>query len=263
MLRDRLQQHSLDEAECTDYTYVGVSGTGDTNAARNPDEPAGRYTGALGVELESENVRSVWVPYPADAFLMSYRESSAIGVENTTEIIDTVAAACPDTEFLLAGYSQGADVMSRVLESIAAGDGPVSEEQVSRAVLLANLRRGESGIEFHGTASQETAGLLSRGPQDFGALSDRVAEICNEGGTWCDATVGQQEIGPLLTAMSLDPRNAAAVVEFLRGVRPGEDLDGLLDFFLDGTAPHLDYEGGAGERSAAEWALDYLRAGIR
>lgn len=270
----RYRDRSLDPRDCTAYTYLGVTGTSDTNETRDPDNPAGRYVGAFGVELESEDVRSVWVPYPARAVFTSYSTSVETGRATTHELMRVISETCPDTRFLLAGYSQGADAVAGVLEDIAAGEGPVSEDRISRAVLVANPRRSNSGVEYHGTADPESRGMLAAVDSDFGGMTDRIAEICNDGDVWCSASPVHRVLGPVVTEASVNLRDAVAVAavieeffgeDVIRAETFRDDIESILRFALGGSAPHVDYENVSadGGHSMAEWALDYLRAGIR
>lgn len=255
------EDRSLDAGECTDYTYIGVPGTSETNEARDPDSPAGRYVGAFGLELEKENVRPVWVPYPSRAVSTSYSESMGIGQATTIKLMETISEACPDTQYLLAGYSQGADAITGVLESIAAGNGPVAEDKVARAVLLANPSRWGSAVDYHGTAKPDGQGLLATGPPEFGSME--VVEICNEGDVWCDSAPTHRIVGPVATNPSLSGAVGIAG-DVIRSETLWEDLDEMVRFALNGSALHIDYENVSadGSLSMAQWALEYLRGGI-
>lgn len=257
----QFHDRGLDEGQCTDYTYIGVPGTSETNETRDPDTTTGRYVGAFGVELESDNVRSVWVPYPSRDVTTSYTTSRAIGTATTVKLMDTISQACPDTQYLLAGYSQGADAITGVLESIAAGAGPVSEDKISRAVLLANPVRWESAVEYYGTARPDGRGLLATGARDFGSID--VVEICNEGDVWCDSATTHQIVGPVGAEPSLSGAVGIAG-DVIHSETLWEDLDEMVRFALDGSALHIDYENASvdGSVSMAQWALDYLRGGI-
>lgn len=89
--------------------------------ARGTTEPQG--LGTLGAPLQREvaklipGTKSTAVVYPANANFMG---SSSEGSKWATEYLNKQAAACPNTKFVLGGYSQGGMVVHGVKPDVNA-----------------------------------------------------------------------------------------------------------------------------------------------
>ncbi|MFF7647000.1 cutinase family protein [Streptomyces canus] len=130
---------------CTHGTVlIGLRGSNETQAANaNGDKSVGDVVGALaGALRRSENrdpngTTVIGVPYPAKLDL-SYRDSVSQGVAMTVAIL-TAHAKCTDEKILLAGYSQGAEVVRRALASVS----PEIRARVSGIALFGDPTRDE------------------------------------------------------------------------------------------------------------------------
>lgn len=174
---------------CDGFMAVLVPGTGETSAHADPSVPAG-LLGTVGKKLENAygaSLRVVYPPYPAAAFNgMLYSQSVDQGIEDVQKLM----GRCPDARYVLAGYSQGAQVANDVAVSIGHGEGPVAAGQVEAVGLLANPRRGTEGAKVIGPALSGQ-GIAGPNPRGFGSLSGHVFDICNPQDKYCNITAGK------------------------------------------------------------------------
>lgn len=165
----------------------------------------------------------------------SYADSVATGVANTEKQIRDISAACPDTKVFLAGFSQGAEVISNVARKIGAGES-VAPDKIAGVALFADpTREGGTPLQPDGASTpgpvpgakgttvtravsgldvmeMPTAGGLGSdktGHKDFGEISERVVSWCLPGDYVCGMPVESEltsDIVSLLEKVSLgDP----------------------------------------------------------
>lgn len=272
-----LGMDALGDPECTPVTVIHVPGSGDTNEQRDPNVPHGRLVSGLGHDLDAEfgdGIRNLYLPYPSDAYLTTnYRASAERGIELLGELVDTVNASCPTTDFAFTGYSQGADVVDGwVEEGVLAGTSAVTPDRIIAITTFGNPRRGNEVDVTHGTAPADSRGIFDARPATWGVLADRVFDSCHSGDLWCEATPAMRRIVPDLMTASLNPNDSAgsraaaeAVLgpEVMRDPEVREALDELLRFMLGGNSDHVRYEDEVdGAPSARTAALGYLAARI-
>ena len=108
--------------ECKPVTVIFARGTielGNVGSITGPP-----FFNALDVVLGAENVGVQGVDYPAS--ILGYLEGGDPGGASTTaSLLNQAASECPDTQIVLSGYSQGAQV-------VHLGEGQVSAEVASR-----------------------------------------------------------------------------------------------------------------------------------
>ncbi|MGW2665950.1 cutinase family protein [Nocardia tengchongensis] len=165
---------------CAPVTAILVPGTGETSATANPAQPvgllatlgnglAGRYGGDVDVR---------YLPYPAAA--APYASSESAGVQALSSML---GGLCTGTRVVLAGYSQGADVVGDVASAIGTGSGAISASEVAAVVLIADPRRDPATARLgDDTGGQGVAGPRSAG---FGSLTERVRTVCANGDLYC------------------------------------------------------------------------------
>lgn len=263
---------ALDQRECAPVTAIHVPGTGETNDRRDPDAPHGRVVSGIGHDLEAafgDEVRNLYLPYVSDAYLTaSYDRSSAQGIAALGELVDDIGAACPDTRFVLTGYSQGSDVIGGWADTVLSGQSEITADRVLAIASFGNPRRGAPVAVGYGTADSGSQGIL--GPREgvWGVLADRVFEACNAGDYWCDATPEMARIAPAVMRASLNPADRRASWESVETVLGSDALSDpatrraagdLVGFLLGGAKDHLRYEdevGGLPPARAA--AVDFI-----
>ena len=196
--------------DCARFIAVLVPGTTETTASADPSRPAG-LLGSVGDELEKRygaSIETVYPNYAAQAFVqtgMSYSTSKTGGVQS----VSNVMARCPASSFVLAGYSQGADVANDVAVNIGAGRGPVPASAIRSVVLVANPKNGTKGSQLVGP-QLDGQGIAGPAAEGFGALSGRVFDICNPGDKYCNTNAGQDTFLASLGRVLANPPGAVA-----------------------------------------------------
>ena len=196
--------------DCARFIAVLVPGTTETTASADPSRPAG-LLGSVGDELEKRygaSIETVYPNYAAQAFVqtgMSYATSKTGGVQS----VSNVMARCPTSSFVLAGYSQGADVANDVAVNIGAGRGPVPASAIRSVVLVANPKNGTKGSQLVGP-KLDGQGIAGPAAEGFGALSGRVFDICNPGDKYCNTNAGQDTFLASLGRVLANPPGAVA-----------------------------------------------------
>lgn len=187
------------------------------NPQANPNSFMLSITQPLQEAYPIEQVRVWTVPYTAQFrniqadHEMSYDDSREEGTRKVKDELRFVGETCPSTEFLLTGFSQGAVILGDVVSEIGQDKGPVSADRIRGAALIADGRRengvGQNpGVELSGVGAEialqpvngliqfVTPGATMRGARSggFGALDNRVQQICSPDDAICDAP---QDIG--------------------------------------------------------------------
>ncbi|MGO4615672.1 cutinase family protein [Nocardia sp. 2YAB30] len=170
-------------ANCPRWTALLVPGTWETTSAADPAQPVGmlapvaqglaaRYGSAIDVRT---------LPYTADA--APYTTSQTAGAQALTA---TLARLCSGTRVVLAGYSQGADIVGDLATAIGNNRGPIPAARVVAVGLVSDPRRDPATTQLGNPVSgQGIAGLRSQG---FGDLTDRVRSLCAEGDLYCSTS---------------------------------------------------------------------------
>lgn len=190
---------------CSAVLLVAVPGTNETTAGADPGQSRGmlaRVTDPLEAGYTPNQLQVVYVPYPASVVLpVLYPVSVDRGVDRAAAILTETRRACPDTQFLLAGYSQGADVAGDLAARIGRGGGPVPPETVAGVGLLAGPQYDAAASTTVGSTDGGT-GVLGPRPGGFGVLADRVVQVCAEGDPVCDPLLeGGYTLGELRPAL--------------------------------------------------------------
>lgn len=152
---------------CTPIHVISVPGTA-ASASNAPTEPraiAPNYdvTKILQDRLGADKVSGWTTNYPASvgaisifwpvmgngntwgSEMVSYGESAKIGVANSAKHISEYKSACPNTKFMLLGYSQGSSVAGDLARDISAGKvAGVTPDDVSNVLLIADPGRSST-----------------------------------------------------------------------------------------------------------------------
>lgn len=152
---------------CTPIHVVSVPGTA-ASASDAPTDPraiAPNYdvTKILQDRLGADKVSGWTTNYPASvgaisifwpvmgngnswgSEMVSYGESAKIGVANSAKHVSEYKSACPNTKFMLLGYSQGSSVAGDLARDISAGKVPgVGPDDVSNVLLIADPGRSST-----------------------------------------------------------------------------------------------------------------------
>ncbi len=212
-------------AWCPAAELVSVPGTWESAADDDPFAPQANpqsfmlsITSPLQQQYDQGRLRVYTVPYTAQfrniqtargRAEMPYDESRAEGAAKLRGELAHVARECSKTQFIIAGFSQGAVIVGDVASEIGNGAGPILPERLAGAVMIADGRRENGvgvnpGVELGGVGAEIALQPLQRvadavvpgatmtGPRPggFGAVSDRAFEICAPDDGVCDAPLG-------------------------------------------------------------------------
>lgn len=206
---------------CPDVEVIAAPGTWESRADDDPINPTAnpnslilKASAPLQQQYSPDDVKVWTVPYTAQfrninaQHEMTYDDSQAEGRARINEEMRATNAQCPLTGFVLMGFSQGAVIMGDVAEQLGADNGPVPADRILGVALLADGRReaGKGVVPGNPVAGigAELAlapvnllvqpivpGATMRGGRaGFGAINDRVQDICAPGDTVCDAPPG-------------------------------------------------------------------------
>ncbi len=145
--------------------------------ARGTDEPPG--LGVVGTSL-IETLRPMVKGQSIGAYAVKYPASwdfaqVAVGANDASRRVQTIAANCPDSKIVLGGYSQGAAVIDVVATAPIAGLG------YTAPLPLAIVPHVAAIAVFGNPAARFGRPLTVLSP-DFGA---RTADLCNAGDPIC------------------------------------------------------------------------------
>ncbi|MCS5480531.1 cutinase family protein [Corynebacterium sp. YIM 101645] len=204
---------------CPDVEVIAAPGTWESAAGDDPFNPtANEYSFMLSItrplqERFSPDDVKVWtLPYTAQFRSinsqqeMTYDESRQEGQQVLETELVTMHDQCPYTDFILAGFSQGAVILGDLASQIGQGGGVIPAERIRGTVLIADGRREPGVGQNPGTwvdgVGAEVAlqplnllvqpvvpGATMRGPRvgGFGELQDRTFDICAPDDSICDA----------------------------------------------------------------------------
>lgn len=187
--------------DCASTFNLFIPGTWETDENADPAEPVGMLK-PVADALKSAHGSAVEVytlPYMARAFDNghTYAESKADAVSKAEQVLTEVAKSCPRTKFTMVGYSQGADAAGDIAADIGNGEGPIDAGRVLAVGLLADPGAGTKGVATVGPRTSGQ-GIADPRPHGMGALSGRVASICDPGDLYCSIEKGSS---PLLGSL--------------------------------------------------------------
>ncbi|WP_396904882.1 cutinase family protein [Mycolicibacterium phlei] len=205
------------DASCPDVQLVAVPGTWESSPVLDPFNPTQfpialllNVTNPIRAQFDNSRLEVYTVPYTAQFHnpfardgQMSYNDSRAEGTRATIQAITDMNNRCPLTSYVLIGFSQGAVIAGDIASDIGNGRGPVDEDLVLGVTLIADGRRQEgvgrdvgpnppgqgAEITLRDVPMLDGMGLAMTGPRPggFGALNDRVNQICAPGDLICAA----------------------------------------------------------------------------
>lgn len=200
-------------SSCPGTFNLFVPGTWETSENADPAVPVGMLAPiANAITARNSNAQVYTLAYMARAFDNghTYGDSKSDGISRATKILSDIAASCPNTYFTLTGYSQGADVLGDLASQIGNGGGPVPAEKVLAVGLLADPGSGTTGEATVGPRASGN-GIADPRPAGMGALSGRVASICDPADMYCSIKKGTNPVlGTLGSVLSKTTTGASA-----------------------------------------------------
>lgn len=272
--------HAAPDSGCPAVYALGVQGTGESSPDAAPTSDTGMlsqlFTPFLAAaEASQVPVAREYIPYEASFGGMgassdttAYTKSITDGLASLTAKAEQVLSGCANTRIALAGYSQGAHVVSMLAQAIGNGSAGIAADKVAGVALFGDPTRGRAASVFPGAPGQATPesvpgtsgsavsgiGAITVtnapgsgiGPErdiaaDYGALTGRVASFCSGGDLACDApddaallrtvanVAGQVEIGG-------DPIKAIASVTQALALTGIKAATGLVNDNLQGSS---------------------------
>ncbi|MFD6464042.1 cutinase family protein, partial [Streptomyces roseolus] len=155
---------------CPAVYALGVQGTGQSS----PDAPVSTDTGMLSqvfVPLQADadaagvKIARAYVPYdasfggldrPTNPDTASYERSVSGGLGSLDKMASQIVSACPATRIAVAGYSQGAHVVSMWAKQVGAGSAAITPSQVAAVALFGDPVRAPGSPTFPGRAGQDS-----------------------------------------------------------------------------------------------------------
>lgn len=221
-------------AECPDVMLLSIPGTWESSSTDDPYNPHANpislmlsVSGPLRAQFPDNRLEVYTVPYvaqfsnpiaiPPDG-QASYNNSRTEGTARATDVLAQRHKECPLTNFVIAGFSQGAVIAGDVAAQIGAGNGPIPEANVLGVTVIADGRRTATGpgqpteigdppptgegaeVALKGV---NVPGISMTGPRPggFGTLAPKVNSICAPGDMICDAP--RQALNPVNALGSL------------------------------------------------------------
>jgi hypothetical protein len=244
------------DASCPDVQALVIPGTWESSPTDDPFNPTQfplslmlKVSQPLQQQFGTDRLQVFTVPYTAQFHnpfaadkQMSYNDSRAEGTRAAVRALTDMNERCPLTSYVLMGFSQGAVIAGDIASDIGNGRGPVDEDLVLGVTLIADGRRqtgvgkdvgptppGQGAeVTLHEVPMLSTLGLTMTGPRPggFGALNDRVNQICGPGDLICAAPEGAFSITNLPRTLETLAGGAGQPVHALYATPQFWSLDG-------------------------------------
>ena len=173
---------------------------------------------------------------------IDYDVSRKEGLHAAVKALTEINNRCPLTGYVIVGFSQGAVIAGDIVSNIGNGRGPIDEDLVLGVTLIADGRRqtgvgkdippsppGQGAeITLYEVPMLSSLGLTMTGPRPggFGALNDRVNEICAAGDLICAAPEEAFNLTNLPTTLNVLAGGAGQPVHALYNTTQFWSLDG-------------------------------------
>jgi Cutinase len=258
-------------ADCPDVQLMSIPGTWESSPVLDPFNPTQfpialllNVTNPIRQQFDNGRLEVYTVPYTAQFHnpfsadkQMSYNDSRAEGTRAAVDAMTSMNNRCPLTSYVLVGFSQGAVIAGDIASDIGNGRGPVDEDLVLGVSLIADGRRQDgvgkvvgtdppgqgAEITLHEVPTLSALGLAMTGPRPggFGALNDRVNEICAPGDLICSAPESAFNITQLPRTIQVLSGGAGQPIHAMYATPDFWNLDG---------------------QSATQWTLNWARGVI-
>ena len=267
----RKPRPAFQDANCPDVNLISIPGTWESSPTDDPLNP-GQFpialllsvTRPIAEQFGRDRVEVYTVPYTAQFHnplsadnQMSYNDSRAEGKAAAVRAMTDMNNRCPLTSYAVVGFSQGAVIGGDILSDIGNGRGPVDEDLVLGATLIADGRRQpgvgqDIGPIVPGQGAEVTLkevpvlsvmGLTMSGerPGGFGALNNRINQICAPGDLICSAPQSAFNIANLPKTLEVLTSGAGQPIHALYATPQFWNLDG---------------------QTATTWTLSWVRGAI-
>jgi hypothetical protein len=185
---------AAEAATCRTWAFIGIPGSnqGKAHAGGSLTDTAlyGKEIASVKANFVSRkgasNVALYPINYPAKIGWAgtSYNNSVNAGIAETKRIMKNVAASCPSTRFVIAGYSQGAHVGTLVL-----GDPPIAVTKIHRSAFVGSplFRDGSVNSVEVASGTVTNSGILNAGRNWQTRWNGKVRDVCINNDLVCEA----------------------------------------------------------------------------
>lgn len=178
----------VDPLECTNHLTVLARGTGEP-PRRQLLSPVARAI-AEGAPDDTETVN---LDYPADGDI---KEGATLGIRTLVDMLNQQAELCPEQQFVIMGYSQGALVIGealidpglRLLGETVGTLSRAASEHIAAVVLYADPRFSASDPFSTDIVQLVNNGLLERPDGALEEFADRTISFCVPDDFICQAS---------------------------------------------------------------------------
>ncbi|GKT42945.1 acetylxylan esterase 2 [Colletotrichum spaethianum] len=159
-------------------------------ARASTERPGTGVIGAIAENIQGQVPGSdiAAVDYPAE--LNPYQPSQKAGVTAMTKMVQDYAAACPQSQMVLMGYSQGAHVTADVLCGTSESGFQTTQPQaadVTDKILLMGDPTHVNGQSFNQGTSQKDGRFPRQNTAGCDAVASKMVSFCNTGDPYCDS----------------------------------------------------------------------------
>lgn len=209
------------EAQCPRYEVLSAPGTWESakdddpvNPSFNPQSFMLSITQPIQAAYAPDDIKVWTLPYTAEFKNIqsmgekSYDASREEGTATLLKEMEKTHSECPQTPFILAGFSQGAVIMGDVASEIGNGRASIPAESIAGVTLIADGRRESAYGQVVGNPVAGVGAEIALHPVNaliqpivpqatmrgtraggFGELDGRVNEICAPDDSICDAPI--------------------------------------------------------------------------
>lgn len=209
------------EAMCPRYEVLSAPGTWESAKDDDPVTPSFNpqsfmlsITQPIQAAYAPDDVKVWTLPYTAEFKNIqsmgekSYDASREEGTATLLKEMEKTHSECPQTPFILAGFSQGAVIMGDVASEIGNGRASIPAESIAGVTLIADGRRESAYGQVVGNPVAGVGAEVALHPVNaliqpivpqatmrgtraggFGELDGRVNEICAPDDSICDAPI--------------------------------------------------------------------------
>jgi cutinase len=184
---------SAQPAPCADVEVVFARGTGEAPGVGGTGQS---FVDALRAQAGPRSVNVYAVNYPAANNFdqrMEFARTVVDGIRDAGTHIENTAAACPDTDIVLGGFSQGAIVAAFVTSATVPDAVPADYRSFVPQPLAPQIADHVSAVTLFGLPSQAFLDTFDAPAPVIGpAYRPKTIELCAQGDTICDGTPGGQ-----------------------------------------------------------------------
>jgi hypothetical protein len=216
---------------CGTIHVIAARGSGDPDEG-GPGKTLRPFLAQLQALADPGVVEGEGLPYPAVSIVKpegaGYQKSVNTGIKNLVQLADNRAHACPREKLVLAGYSQGAQVVHSALSQLTS-----VASHIGAVVLFGDPHFDPHSRAAEGSFSPKRHGILGLPDHDFPTAFGHVVSYC-KGGDWIcqgepNKTTAHGQYAPKVTEQA-----AQKVAEWLdlrrtRTCAPAADIAAILD----------------------------------